>query len=777
MSRLCQKLANGCSSLPTFGYVILLAIVVLGFFWPLLLTGQWIPSGGGDLVSFLWPLYRFTARSLLAGKLPLWNPHLYSGAPFIADNQSSAFYPINLLAFALFGEPTYEIMEGLVILHIWLAGLNMYALARGLGMRRSAALLGGIAFCFSDLFVTHIGNLNLNATAAWLPLLILFCHRALSPSAAQDRGERPARSNAGRAAAAGAVLAIAALAGHAQMLLFLALALGLYLLYRLAADRRWGWRYSSGTLGLAALIVMVGIGGAALTLLPALEMAGHTGRGHLPYEEAIRYSLPPKALIGMLVPGFFGRGPTSFWGSWDRVEVGYIGAVGLVLAIIGLLRAARSRQPASRSRSPIRFFALLVPLALALALGGYTPLYRLLYRLVPPFDQIRAPARLILLMDLGLAVLAAYGFDLLLRGRRARPAVAVGLAALAALAAACTLLALGLPAAQTVPPLEGVPQATAGVIIASVLLGSAGLFLLLSRRTQWSARLLLPLLVAEIIVLGSTLEAEPNDPTLGYQRADVVTLLENDPALFRIESVAGSWQPNAALAHGLFDIGGIYNPLELAPYQAYRWGLGERGSPLYNLLGAKYVLSNKGEPPGDARLVPVYTANPDLDVYLNTAALPRALLVHRAQIVTDHAAAWEAIHAPGFDPAETVILENGEPLAGDPGDGERRLYFTCYDLNRVELAVQTPIDSYLVLSDVYYPGWRATVDGQPAELLRADYVFRAVPVPAGEHTVRLEFAPWTWRAGLWLSIITWIGLGIAAGVTLKSRKITHPCPD
>jgi hypothetical protein len=525
---------------------------------------------------------------------------------------------------------------------------------------------------------------------------------------------------------------------------------------------------------LAALIVMVGIGGAALTLLPALEMAGHTGRGHLPYEEAIRYSLPPKALIGMLVPDFVGRGPTSFWGAWDRVEVGYIGAVGLVLAIVGLVRAASSPQPANGFRSPIRFFALLTPLALVLAMGGYTPLYRLLYRLVPPFDQIRAPARLILLMDLGLAVLAAYGFDQLLRARRGRPVAAVGLAALAALAAAGALLALGLPAAQTVPPLGRVPQATAGVITASALLGSAGLFLLLSRRTRWSAHLLLPLLAAELIVLGSTLEAEPNDPTLGFQHADVVSFLENDPALFRIESVAGSWQPNAALARGLYDIGGIYNPLELAPYQAYRWGLGERGSPLYNLLGAKYVLANKGEPPGDTRLVPVYTANPDLDVYLNTAALPRALLVHRAQIVTDHAAAWEAIHAPGFDPAEMVILERGEPLAVDPGDGERQLYIAHYDLNRVELVVQTPVDSYLVLSDVYYPGWRATVDGQPAELLRADYVFRAVAVSPGEHIIKMEFTPWTWRVGLLLSIVTWVVLGLAGGSALKKHLKSAP---
>ncbi|MBU0705253.1 MAG: hypothetical protein KKC18_15495, partial [Chloroflexi bacterium] len=379
----------------------LLALVVAAFFWPLIFAGQWIPRGGGDLVSFLWPIYRFAARSLRAGVVPLWNPHLYSGAPFVADNQSSVFYPVNLLTFALCGEPSYAVMEGLAVFHIWLAGANMFALARGLGLRRPAALFGGIAFALSDLFVTHIGNLNLNATAAWLPLLLLLTHRALT------------RRRAGWAAGAGAVLATAALAGHGQMLLFLALALALYLFYRLAVDWRRGWRHELRTLALFALILIVGVGGAALTLLPAWEMAGHTGRGHLPYDEATRYSLPPQALIGLLAPGFYGRGPAGFWGPWDRVEVGYAGVATLVLAAVGLGATFRSRLTSRVSRSgfPLGFFAILTPLAFALALGRDTPLYGLLYRYAPTFDQVRAPARLILLADLGLAALAAYGLD------------------------------------------------------------------------------------------------------------------------------------------------------------------------------------------------------------------------------------------------------------------------------------------------------------------------------------------------------------------------------
>ncbi|RLC77305.1 MAG: hypothetical protein DRJ03_17550 [Chloroflexi bacterium] len=734
--------------------LVLLALVVAAFFWPLLFAGQWIPRGGGDLVSFLWPLYRFGARSLRAGVVPLWNPHLYSGAPFVADNQSGLFYPINLLTFALFGEPSYSVMEGLTVFHIWLAGANMFFLARGLGLRRPAALFGGIAFALSDLFLTHIGNLNLNATAAWLPLLLLLTHRALN------------EGRATWAAGAGAVLAIAALAGHGQILLFLALALVIYFLYRLTADWRRGWRYELRTLSLAGLIVAVGVSGAALTLLPSWEMAAHTGRGHLPYDEATRYSLSPRALIGLLSPGFYGRGVEGFWGSWERVEVGYAGVTTLVLAVLGVWPTTSKIRHQRLALG--YFFVTLVPLAFALAMGRHTPLYGLLYRYAPTFDQVRAPARLILLADLSLAALAAYGLDHLLRPRRSSETSEVWIG-LAALAAGALLLTVGLPQAQAVPP-DRVQQASASIIAAAALLALSGLLVWLAGRFRWAACLLPLLLAADMIGLGSTLEAEPNDPTLGFLHEDVAAFVRQNGELSRIEATIGNWQPDAALVHGLYDIGGVYNPLGLAPYQAYRWAVGERGAPLYNLLSVKYVLAGKGDLPGGEQMVPVYTDNPQIDVYLNTAALPRAFLVYRSQIVADHAAAWQAIHAPEFDPAQVVILEQGEPLVADPNDGKPRVSFTRYELNEVKLAVATPANALLVLSDVYYPGWQATVDGAPAELLRADYAFRAVPVPPGEHIVRMEFAPWPWRVGLTISIVTWLGLIVWGLASLCGRR-------
>src|SRR5512139_1199428 len=153
----------------------LLALAFLGlltvlFFWPVFFAGYWIPHGGGDLVSFLWPQYSFAGEAIRSASLPLWNPQLYSGAPFLADNQTGVLYPINLLAFLVFPSLSYQVMEGLTIFHLWLAGAAMYVALRiwpslasppfhggdrG-GVPPLPALLGAVAFMFNDVLITHI---------------------------------------------------------------------------------------------------------------------------------------------------------------------------------------------------------------------------------------------------------------------------------------------------------------------------------------------------------------------------------------------------------------------------------------------------------------------------------------------------------------------------------------------------------------------------------------------------------------------------------------------
>jgi hypothetical protein len=468
------------------------------------------------------------------------------------------------------------------------------------------------------------------------------------------------------------------------------------------------------------------------------------------------------------MPGFYGRGATGFWGDWDRVEVGYVGVATVTLAAAGICHWAERRRIGDAL--PGGFFLLLVVLGLALALGKYTPLYGLLYRYIPLFDQMRVPARLIVLADLGLAALAAHGLDRLLNDP-GRISARVGLGALAT---GAIVLVLGLRAAKAVPP-DRVAQATASVITAVALLALSGLLVWLTRRHRWTAWLLVGLLAVDLIALGSTLEIEPNDPTRGFRHQDVVDFLHQDAGLYRIEAIAGAWQPDAALVHGLYDVDGIFNPLGLAPYHAYlAVAKGERGAPLYNLLGAKYVLAPKGQVPGDERLAPVYADNPRIDVYLNTRALPLAFLVHEATVVENHTAAWEALFTD-FDPTRRVILEENQ-VESLPEIGDRILEieggtveFVRYETNEIVLAVEMVADGWLVLSEVYYPGWQATVDGERTDVLRADYTFRAVTLPSGEHTVRMRFAPKTWKIGLAVSGVTWAGLAAWTVVELERR--------
>jgi len=764
----------------------IIALATLGFFWQLFFTADtWMPAGGGDLVSFLYPLYHFAARNLRRGIIPLWNPYLYGGAPFAADNQSGLFYPVNLLFFLLFPEITYATMELLAVFHFFLAGAFMYICLRSLRpelptrntqyatrnthLSRSAAIAGATTFMFSDLFVTHFGNLNMIAVAAWLPLIFLCYHRAMAE-------RRP-----GLAVVAGAFLGIATLAGHIQITLLIAFALALYTIYQGRqrgtegeAKRRPTFYFLHSLTRYLVPCCLVAFCLAALALLPGYEMAGHTVRAEMSYREASRYSLPPVGLVGLLVPGFFGRGPAGFWGPWDRVETGYIGILPLILATLAVL-LRRDRLT--------RFLLGLAIISLLLAFGSHAILHGWLY-LLPGFDRVRAPARFVYLFDFSVAILAALGLDVLLRPLdhrrravlrrllKAAPWIWLGIALISLpLGYHAILTAQGKDATiykRTVSAVNG--------LVFFLLILAASLAILYLRRYRWGQRALglmaVGLIAFDLFSMGAYTDLEHNDPTVGFQHPEVIEFLKSDPSYYRIDTGTGVWdvwQPNASLLYGIFDVSGLWNPLQLADYRRY-WDavglMGLRSSRLYDFVNAKYVIGHKDVPLDWDKFVPVFDRDPQVNVYLNTRALPRAILVHRAIAVPDHESAFLRIQEPGFDPASSVVVEGGKSLQGSGGAGERgsrgagseSLDITAYGPNAIHLRASTSSEAYLVLSEVYYPGWRAYVDGRPTPVLRANYAFRAVYLEPGYHEVRLVFEPLSWKVGLGISLATWVGL-------------------
>jgi len=760
------------------GAAALLLLATLGYFWRVLSGQAWKPAGGGDLVSFLFPTYRYAAARLWAGDLPLWNPHLYGGAPFLADTQSGLFYPPNLLLNLLAPTFAYEALQWMAALHVFWAGMAMYLCLRYLDparpLRPVAALTGALAYMFSDLFVVHVGNLNLIGVAAWLPLVVLLFWRAL-------RGRSLAL-----AAAAGLVLGIATLEGHLQITLAIGLGLAVMAVNEVLAGGlgRRGDKQGAWPLLALALAAGVAVGLSALILLPALEYAGLSPRAALSYREAARYSLVPALLGEMLVPGLFSsREPSLYWGVWDRVAAGYVGIMTLLLAGLAvLLRPKRSvrRGPA------IRLFLVLSAAGLLLALGGQSIVHGWAYSLLPGFGQIRAPARFVLLLDFGLAGLAALGLDRLLDplerpARRALDGAWRGLLWLAggaALVGGAWAYLVVYQAQDRDPTLFWRVSAAANSVIFALLLLGASLAWLGARRSGRLRRPTLAWLAAAMVffdlaAVGAYTDLGHEPPTKGYEHPAIVSFLQDEPGLFRIDShtdVAGTWQPDMALLAGLYDVGGVDNPLVVADIARYWEGAGGRSTRLYDFLGVRYLLGSKEIDLDWNKFELAFDGDPGVNVYRNKSAMPRAFLVQQAAVVASQEEAWTRIHEAGFDPATSVVLEGGSAIAGLEGDqAGGSVSVQRYEPDRIELAVDSPADSYLVLSDPFYPGWRAELDAGPADILRANYAFRAVAVPAGSHTVTMTFRPGSWYAGLALSLATLASLAVVAVVWIRRR--------
>ena len=749
-----------------------LAAATLGFFWRQVFTDKaWTPAGGGDLASFIYPMLQFTARHLKAGELPLWNPYLYGGAPFAADIQAMILYPVNWLFMLPSGEVTYRLVEYLSFFHFFLAGISMYSCMRYLDwtppqakkrdlLRPWAALVGALAYMFGDVMLIHLGNLNIVAVSAWLPLVFLFLQRAL------------ARRSVGQAALAGVFLSIAFLAGHTQIFLYIIALVVAYAIYW-AGTARPRTVVCRGAL-LVLLTLAIGLAVSAPVLLPAAEMAQFTKRSDLDYRDASAFSLPPAKLIGLFVPSFFERDPSLHWGPWDRVEVGYVGIFTLVLAVLAvLLRRCRLNL----------FFLLLSVGALFLALGEYAIVHGWLYRFVPLSDRLRAPARAVLLMDFGLAALAAQGLDGLLRPLSQRQrAVWRGflrfvpwvLTGTVLLSAPLAYYALSLGQEKDPAIFLRIAHGVNGVALFLLFLSLSCLWLAL-RRWRWARPSALGLLAALLILVdlastGAYLDIARRPPTKGFDHPAIIGFLKQDTELYRIDSrtdIWHLWQPDTPLLHDIADVWGVVNPLTLADYDRYWENMGSRSSPLYDFLNAKYVIAAKDVVLDWEKFTLAFDGDPDLNVYLNRNVLPRAFAVHRAVVAPSQQAAFDAIHAPDFDPAAQVVVEGGPPLPGsDEATEPGQVQVVHYGLNRIELEADMPAAGYVVLSEVCYPGWEAEIDGAAAPVYRANYAFRAVYVEAGTRRILLSFRPPLWRVGLAVAVAA---LAILAALFVVSR--------
>ncbi len=757
-----------------------LLLANLLFFWLPLLTSSQVPRGGGDLNSYFFPLGAFSARALQNGQVSLWNPSVFGGMPQLANYQAAMLYPPNLLAWLIHRPFSYGTLELLAIGHYLIASVGVYALARSIEMRRFPATTAAIVFSASGFLTAHLGHYSMLSVAAWLPWLLLTLRKT-------------ALTNSWLWACASAVVIfLAATGGHQQMLLYELTAGGVWWLYWVGTRHElWPWQGSIASaeafgvalrdqwreVGFDALqaggALVAGLGMAAPMILPSLQMAAHSVRSGLSYEQATEFSVEPIALFQFVLPKAFGSNPTDYWGSFSSGEIwAYVGVVTLVFAVIGLVM-----RP-SEVRLLLAGFATV---ALIFALGPWTPLHGWVYRFIPPYNLIRAPARGYVFVDLSLALLAGFGLqEVAYQGnvservqvvlRRSIRWLLLGLAALVLVIIPLfysLILGVNDPSNRPVIAVDGLNLLVVYLVATVVLLWA------LSRGKVRGATACL--LATSLIVLdlyGATASFNPgtDDLTAGYRHPEAISFLQKQMAQagpFRIASTTLAWQPDLAMVAGLQDAGGLFDPMQPGNYKKVSDALsGSQSQTLYDLLNVRYLITDTKASAPSTAFSEVLRTGDGLVIWENHDVLPRVKLVYSATPASADDA-LSAVINPGFDPASTLYLTGG--LAPAQAGGSGSAIITSYQDDRVSINVQTDRSAYLVLSDTSFPGWNATVDGQTTPVATADGIFRAVSVPAGTHTVEFDYRPsivvrsvmlalaslGLFGAGLMLGLIQW----------------------
>lgn len=780
---------------PRFGLAwatLLYVLAVLTLAHPALL-GQFLVGAHSDQYIAGYAFREFAASHLRdTGSFPQWNPYLFGGMPYVAAMHGDIFYPTFLLRMVL---PTDVAMTWGFIIHLVLAGVFSFSFLRAAGLSFAGALIGGLAYMLGGQLASlvspgHDGKLFVSAL---FPLALLLLLRWIRDG---KRWAPPLLA---------ITVGLAVLSPHPQLLQYLLLASGTYALYVAIRGVRGGaWTGRSAAARLAVALGAVALGGliGAIQYLPVREYVEWSPRagGIADYAVATSYAWPIEEFLDVYLPQFSGI-LDAYWGrNMIHFHSQYVGATVLVL-----LTAAFAGWRRDAKRGEILFWTVTLVVALLWAFGGHTPFYRIPYAIVPGTKFFRAPATVFFVGALAISYLAATGTERLLRaeiGRRftlAWGAFAVAFALLATVGG-LTVIAEAFAQPQMADRAVANGPAIATGAWRSLLAVAAVLTLaFLVRERRLRAGMAMWALAAVVTldlwsVMRHYWEFSPpaeqlfaGDATTEYLTAQtepgrVLALRIELDTIRRDANIDG----DGLMVHRVRTTLG-YHGNELARYQTL--GGKERGwdqisNPrFWELTNTRYLLSNidtlpipgasrvagpattsRGsrvslfDLPGDqpyAWLTPLVVKAPD-DAVLGTVLDPRFNLSTAALFDT------------------SVAVRSVDDVQSLPAPLPISVHVASYAPGAVALELEAPAPegSALVVSENYYPGWEATVDGQPAVLGRAQFSLIGVELPAGARRVELAFSSPTYETGRMVTLIALLAAAawLAAAALLQRRR-------
>jgi hypothetical protein len=665
------------------------------------------------------------------------------------------------------------------VLKVWIAGMGAYALGRRLSITHLPSVLAGTTYAYSIFNIFWLNHPHTNVTIFFPWLLLLAEHITQSPSPSAM-------------ALLGLTVGTQLLGGHVEIAFQIAFAVTVFFLFRLID----GYRRDTRALFLRLRIFVggytLGFFLAGVLMIPFLEFLSQSATWHVRSEQN-PFFLMPVVSVSLFLPDFFiQKSWFSTLGIYHAVSL-YVGICPLILAVVAL---------AGQPRKAWVFFAVLCLFALNVAFG-LPPFFPVLVSL-PLFKQ--APNfYMVIFYILGMSLLGAAGMDLVLgqkgdgalRKRVKRTLVVLGLVLpflagwailLGTKTVSPTLILEGPGRASASPVSDVISQIGSSLTRASLFAGLTLVLVVVALQSRRFKRfktlpgvLILGVAFVDLFVAGSGW-----NPVIPCRWANApvpesVRFLRQDTDLFRVAGFEPVMPPNLATLAGLQDIRGYDVPVDERYHLFFQKALRGKTSwwiyefpkletaamPFLSLLNVKYLLSLDPLP---TPLTLVY--DNEIKIYQNPEAFPRAFLVHQVETVRDGPEALARVLTLGRNLKQIAVLEapagsfpsmNIAEKGGGTGD---RVQIMAYSSRHVEIEVEAASSGLLVLSDTYFPGWKAEVDGKRTPILLTDYLLRGIVVDPGSHRVRFSYRPDSFYIGLGLTIIS----GAVILWLLKRRK-------
>ncbi|HVA96233.1 MAG TPA: YfhO family protein [Candidatus Acidoferrales bacterium] len=750
---------------------VLFAIIIGIFFYPFFLHGR-LPIPSDTIVGLYHPFRDLYAKEYPNGipyknflitdpvrqqypwrnlaitiekqaQLPLWNPYSFAGTLLLANFQSAVFYPLNIFLFIF---PFWLGWSLLVFLQPLLAGLFLYLYLRYMKLSLSSSLLGGIVFAFCGFSVSWLEWNSVIQVALWLPVILLAKEHILKKVSYKWM----------------AVLIFAQcaafFAGHIQLFFYMLLLHASYLIVRIIQITRnegkqthfWkrAWKRYLPFVIHGLIVILI----TSLQWFPTLQYIFESARGADQANSWLKdgWFIPWQHLIQFVSPDFFGNPATlNYWGTWNYGElVGYVGIGPLIIALYAMF---------FRKDKKTLFFGTIFFLSLIFSLPTIFAKLPFIWNI--PFLSTSQPTRLLFLTDFSLAVLAALGFDYYFHHEKKfkiiYPILFIGFI----FVLLWSYILKGYIFTIPISP-DHVSIAKHNLYLPTGLYLCISLLLLLYSaiaNKKFHKKYYLAEIFSCIIILIVIFDVfrffwkfDPfTERQYLFPSTKTLSYLQNQHGQFRImETDSRILPPNFSVMYHLQSLDG-YDPLYLQRYGELIIAM-ERNKPdihtpfgfdriitptntssrLINLFGIKYVVSLTDI--RQANLVKVFSEG-QTQIYKNTKAFPRVFFVTSLKSAGNKNVAIQLLFDKQLNLRKTAVVEGWDSSMKNFTNGTAHI--NNYQANSVSITVKSTGNTFLVLTDTYYPTWHVTVDGKSAVIYRTDYNFRGVFIPKGEHAV------------------------------------------